>query len=261
MDIGYYRLCFYAFPFELTYPNLHHRTHNYEPNIQFEDIVALYYFDFDIRKILVPYLTRIEVAFRTSLTYYISNKYPTKPNWFIDGSIVNPQYAKNFVNEVYHDLKETCPTLQRHHKSNPHDKVAPAWKTIEMMMFGKVVYLYKALNRIDDQRLISKQFNINQVSTFLNYIEVTRIVRNACAHGLVLFDFHSPKGISKGPAGTFKNEERHNLCGMLKVISYMLAQVSPNRARDMQDEIEKAMIVLKEKSPIAYNKMRKITGL
>lgn len=29
----------------------------------------------------------------------------------------------------------------------------------------------------------------------------------------------------------------------------------------MQDEIEKAMIVLKEKSPIAYHKMRKITGL
>lgn len=27
-DIGYYRLGFYLFPFEQTYPELHHRTHS-----------------------------------------------------------------------------------------------------------------------------------------------------------------------------------------------------------------------------------------
>lgn len=259
-DIGYYRLCFYTFPFEKSYPNLNNRTHEFIDGTKFEDIVALYYFDFDLRKILVPYLTRIEVAFRTAMTYYLSNKYLSDPRWFVNKSVVNPDYVRTFRREVYKELLRTCPTLQRHHKKYPNDRYAPAWKTIEMMMFGKVVYLYKDLIWNDDQRLISKRFNINQASTFLSYIDTTRMVRNACAHGLVLFDYRLPMAISKGPIGALVGEERHNLSGMLKVITYLLGQVSENRVIDMQHEIEQAKQILQEKSLFAYKKMQKIAG-
>ena len=52
MDIGFYRLGFYAFPFETTFPHLENRTHRYKRNVSFTDIVDLYYFDYDLRKIL-----------------------------------------------------------------------------------------------------------------------------------------------------------------------------------------------------------------
>ena len=52
-DIGYYRLGFYSFPFELTYPFLDsRRRHEVKPNTTIEEIVALYYYDFDLRSIL-----------------------------------------------------------------------------------------------------------------------------------------------------------------------------------------------------------------
>ena len=35
---------------------------------KFEDAVALYYFDFDVRNLLNRYISRIEVAFRTYMT-------------------------------------------------------------------------------------------------------------------------------------------------------------------------------------------------
>ena len=59
-DIGYYRLGFYFFPFEKTHPQTTNRTHEVVPGTQFEDAVALYYFDFDLRNILNRYLTRVE---------------------------------------------------------------------------------------------------------------------------------------------------------------------------------------------------------
>ena len=54
LDIGYYRLGFYLFPFEATYPELgKKRRHRVNPGTRIEDAVALYYFDFDLRNILI----------------------------------------------------------------------------------------------------------------------------------------------------------------------------------------------------------------
>ena len=49
LDFGFYRLGFYLFPFEKSFPNLNNRTHEYVDGATFEDAVNLYYFDFDMR--------------------------------------------------------------------------------------------------------------------------------------------------------------------------------------------------------------------
>ena len=46
-DVGYYRLGFYWFPFEKTYPNKNNRTHKFNSGTDFDDAVNLYYFDFN----------------------------------------------------------------------------------------------------------------------------------------------------------------------------------------------------------------------
>ena len=80
-DIGYYRLGFYAFPFERTYPFLNsRRRHEVKPDTTIEKIVALYYYDFDLRTILNKYLSRIEVSIRTTMIYKLSLKYLSNPH-------------------------------------------------------------------------------------------------------------------------------------------------------------------------------------
>ena len=71
LDIGYFRLGFYCFPFEQDYPNKNNRTHVYTVNTKFEDVVRLYYFDCDLRNVLMNYINRIEINFRTYLTYFV----------------------------------------------------------------------------------------------------------------------------------------------------------------------------------------------
>lgn len=72
MDIGYFRLGFYWFPFEQTYPRKTRRNHAFKDGTKFDYIIKLYYFDFDLRNLLLRYISRIEVNFRTNLIYTAS---------------------------------------------------------------------------------------------------------------------------------------------------------------------------------------------
>lgn len=135
LDIGYYRLGFYWFPFELSYPRKDGRTHEFREGTNFDNIVKLYYFDFNLRDILTKYLNRIEIHLRTFITYHVSNKHKDSPTWFVDPSIVSMAYIQSFDKEVYTNKFKLNPTIKNHHKTHINDRYAPAWKTIEFMSY------------------------------------------------------------------------------------------------------------------------------
>lgn len=237
LDIGYYRLGFYLFPFEKSYPGLRNRTHEYVAGASFEDAVNLYYFDFDLRLLLMRYLNRIEIAFRTSLIYNLSNKYKSNPIWFVCSAIVNRLYARDFENKVYTSDFRRNPIIHRHHQNNPNDRFAPAWKTLEFMTFGAVMKLYEQLKENDDKIFIAHKFGVRQVVTFESYMHTIRQVRNACAHSSLLYGLRLPQAIRRGPAA-YNPSDRNNIIGAIRVISYIIGTISANRADDMSKQIK-----------------------
>jgi abortive infection bacteriophage resistance protein len=247
-DIGYYRLGFYLFPFEKTYPNLRFRTHEYVDGATFEDAVRLYYFDFDLRLMLMRYLNRIEIAFRTSMIYNLSNKYKPNSVWFITPAVVARSYIEEFTNKVYTSDFRRNPVIHRHHQMNPNDRFAPAWKTLEFMTFGAVLKLYEHLKEQDDKVIIANCFGIRQVVTFKNYMDTIRVVRNACAHGMLLYDMNLPLAIRRGPTH-IQSCDRNNIIGALRVIKYVVSQISENRAEEMSATLKELYDKLREKSP------------
>ena len=105
-DIGYYRLGFYTHSFEMTYPLLDgRRQHKVRTDTTFEEIIALYYFDFDLRNILNKYLSRIEIAIRTTIIYELSIKYLSNPAWFADSNVVSEEFINGFRRT---DSRATC---------------------------------------------------------------------------------------------------------------------------------------------------------
>lgn len=236
LDIGYYRLGFYLFPFERSYPELRNRTHEYIKGASFEDAVNLYYFDFDLRLLLMRYLNRIEIAFRTSLIYNLSNKYNSNPIWFASPAVVNRPYAREFESKVYTSDFKRNPIIHRHHQNNPNDRFAPAWKTLEFMTFGAVMKLYEQLKDPDDKIFVAHEFGIRQVVTFESYMRTIRQVRNVCAHGLLLYDMRLTRRINRGPARQTP-QESGNIVGALRVIKYIMGQVSANRAAELSNSI------------------------
>lgn len=236
-DIGYYRLGFYWFPMEIDYPNKHNRNHIFKGTANFDDAVRLYYFDFKLRNILLKYLSRIEISFKTSLIYFVSNRYDSHPTWFVNPIIVNKSFVQSFDVEVYNSKFKNNKVIARHHKKYINDKYAPAWKTLEFMTLGGVISLYTSLNNNDLKRKIASIYNINRVEVFENYIILIRDIRNVCAHGNILYDFAPIRSIRKGPALMTDVVNNQNLRGAYKIIEYMIKQISVNRYNDLRNEI------------------------
>ena len=239
LDIGYYRLGFYFFPFEKTYPQSDRRTHEVVEGTRFEDAVSLYYFDFDLRNILNRYLTRVEVAFRTYLTYYMSLKYQDDPLWFVSPVVVRQSFIDDFDNKVYRsETFRRNVQIKRHHQIHPSDKYAPAWKTIEFMTFGSVLKLYKSIDNMDDKRTIAKHFGVGKVSVFESFMSTIHTLRNKCAHGAAMFDLTLPDGISlKGPRLDLQGQDCQSLKGALAVLSYIMSHISMNRSQELTNEL------------------------
>lgn len=260
-DIGYYRLGFYKHPFEITYPLLDsRRNHDVRPGTKIEDVVALYYFDLDLRNILNRYLSRIEVAMRTTIIYELSNKYVADPNWFVNPSVLSAQFISDFPGTAYNSIKKK-PTIKRHHLKYL-GQYAPAWKTMEYMTLGNLEVLYDSLLLDIDKRIISTHFGEPATATFKTYMSAVREVRNACAHGNVLFGMTLTSGIRSGVAcSSFPAHTQQTFHGALRVIDYLMRKVSVNRANDMWKEIYAATRLLYSKSPMLQPLIESQTGI
>ena len=230
LDIGYYRLGFYWNPFEIN------NSHNFREGTKFSDIIKLYYLDVDLRNILAKYINRIEINFRTKLVYYVSNKYKESPTWFADSNVVKFNIINNlpkFYNGKFIKLNKP---IKKHHDKYINDKYAPAWKTLEFFTFGTILNIYRNLNDNEIKIRISESFGIKNIKKFINLIETIILIRNCCAHGDVLFDFNTPKGISVLPQIDLKND-RNSMYSCIKVIYYFLGTISDNRQVEMQNQI------------------------
>ena len=230
LDIGYYRLGFYWTPFEID------KSHNFKKGTKFSDIIKLYYLDVDLRNILAKYINRIEINFRTKLVYYVSNKYKDSPTWFADQAIVNNSIIDNlpkFYNGKFIKLNKP---IKKHHDKYINHKYAPAWKTLEFFTFGTILNIYRNLKDDNIKTRISESFGIKNIKKFINLIETIILIRNSCAHGDVLFDFNTPKGISVLPQIDLNND-RNSMYSCIKVIYYFLGTISDNRKVEMQNRI------------------------
>ncbi len=259
-DVGYYRMGFYWFPFEQTYPDKHHRTHVFKAGSNFDDAVKLYYFDFSLRNVLLKPLSRIEIAFRTKVTYVISNYYKDSPTWFVNPAVVSRQQADSFESKVYQSILDNVQIIALHHRHHINDKFAPAWKTLEFMTLGEMVHLFKSIKSEDLKLQIANHFGIKKLVTFESYLELIKELRNTCAHGNVLYDFTPERSIRKGPAMKKGIGENQNLNGALRIVLFMMKQISENRYNDLIKEID-ALILKYSEYPAVKSILSSISGL
>lgn len=239
LDIGYYRLGFYWFPFEKTYPRKSKRNHEFKDGTELDYAIKLYYFDFDLRNIFLRYISRIEVNFRTTVIYWVSNTYKDNPYWYIDSSIINKKTlnSSEYIKALSDLSKESVVKLDK--KAHPERNYPPAWKALEYMSFGTIIKLYDSLLNNHLRCDISRVYGMSSPSQFSNYINTIRKLRNYCAHGKVLFDLNLDEAIGSGPLGNLGNRKTM-LSGMYMVFKYFLNKVSPNRVKEMQADVLRA---------------------
>ncbi len=240
LDIGYYRLGFYWFPFEETYPSLRERSHKFKHEASFKETVDLYYLDTEIRNLIAPYIYRIEVNFRTFLIYTVSNYYEHKPTWFADSKIVNNKFLGVLQNS-YQNIKNNV-AIANHHKKYPNDIYAPAWKTLEYMTFGDILLLAQNLKDKTLQQHLADHYGIRNTKILWSWLCTIRVIRNLCAHGHNLYDLRLQKSLN---AGFLKSKMpqcmRHDMRGVLIVVFYFLEHISAKRAEELKAKLRRIL--------------------
>lgn len=234
LDIGYYRLGFYWFPFEKD------KDHNFQKDTLFSNVINLYYLDVDLKNILLKYLKRIEVNFRTKIIYYVSNKHIDDPIWYSNPRIMASWFIKSLDTKLYTPkFKEDNKQIKLHHIKYRNDIYAPTWKTFEFLTFGAIVTIFNALKNEEIKKEISKIYGLNNLNSFKNFIRTIKFTRNICAHAGVLYDLNFPQGIYKIPRTKFNDNNNQSLDAGIKTISYILKNISEKRDNDMNIEINK----------------------
>ena len=257
-DIGFYRLGFYMFPFEKKYPVKAGRDHTIREGISMDTVLRLYYFDFELRLLLLKYISRIEIHLRTTIVNYMSAKHHSKDTWFVDDAIVSPAYIRSF-GSIYDRVRLSSYIKWHHH--NHACKYAPAWKTLEFMTIGEIVDLYDAISNVSSRLDISKLHGIRSIKTFDNYLTSVRRVRNRCAHAGILFDYAATEALTtQGPVDLSAVPDRTNLRGAIEVIKYLTGIVSANRLADLERELQELIEKCKD-DPALYTAIQIASGL
>ncbi|WP_257468297.1 Abi family protein [Empedobacter falsenii] len=136
LDIGYYRLGFYWYPFEID------ENHNFVEGTKISTVIDLYYLDVDLRYLLIKYINRLELNFRTNLIYWVSMHYNNNSIWYTDPAIMSEEYLKDIKSHYNNNFKKKNIQICKHHQKYPEDKYAPCWKTFEYYTFGSIVKVY-----------------------------------------------------------------------------------------------------------------------
>lgn len=240
-DIGYYRLGFYWYYFQ------DKKTHEFNENIKLDDIVKLYYFDFDLKMKLLRYIYRIEVHFRTQLVYETSNHYKNNNIWYVDPKIMHQKNADEFY-KIYNKIKGNSKTLAKHHIKNPDDDYAPAWKVFEFLTFGQVYNFFNNLKNQELKKKISGIYGFRDVKLLNNYLIALINIRNICSHNGVLFDYEQPYGIMRIPNRKYRNKtfNNTNLNASIRLLLFILSKVSKNRANDLELDLKELFLKAKE---------------
>lgn len=234
LDIGYYRLGFYCYYY------FDKNTNKFSKEVKISDIINLYYLDIDLKYLLLKYINRIEINFRTKLIYYVSMKYKNNARWYVDDAIMDTDSVIDFKNKVYTDkFKQDNLTLKKHHQRYPSEDFAPCWKVFEYLTFGSIISIFGNIKDESVKQIIAEKYGIKDLNKFFKLLHTVRLIRNICAHSGVLFDYSLPQSVSSIPQITYNKGDRNSLDATIKVVGFFIQTISTNRYTDFQDDIKK----------------------
>jgi abortive infection bacteriophage resistance protein len=215
--VGYYRLSAYWYPFK----------HNGESLAggSFDKVIKLYEFDRRLRLLMLDAIERIEVAFRTAVSYQLGHAFGAfgheDPNNFRDdfgdppdpsrsrASLTHEDWLRDLHDETERSREVFVASFQERYTDYPR---LPVWMVTEVMSFGTLSKLFRAMLP-DQQRPVIVPYEIHQ-SVACSWLHTLSFVRNACAHHSRIWNRELPvspklpRGDSDWSSTKFTNDRR-----------------------------------------------------
>jgi abortive infection bacteriophage resistance protein len=182
--VSFYRFKAYLVPFQKN-----DGTKNYIPSTSFFKAWQYYYFDAQLRLLMMEAIEQVEVAVKTKMVNYLSSKYG--PLGYLNCSIfatpLNYEKYNKLLLNVYETIsKSSDGTVKNLGKTHKTFDSFPIWIIFEFMTFGNMVTFFRLLTK-HDKEVLAKYFGSNSV-IFESYLANLNYIRNICAHNARLWN-------------------------------------------------------------------------
>ncbi|WII95494.1 Abi family protein [Moraxella haemolytica] len=177
-QVGYYRLS--GFWHICRKPNVDNTlSDDFLPNTDFHQVYQLYIFDKKLRILLLDAIERLEINLRSIIAHEMARFDPLA---YLDSQYIDPKYMTSYQewkNKLNDKINKSRDDFVIWH--NTTNKPLPFWVVIETWDFGMLSKYYSLLKG-RYQKLIARQFNINNQRVLKNWLEQINIIRNQSAH-------------------------------------------------------------------------------
>jgi abortive infection bacteriophage resistance protein len=186
--ISYFRLKGYWWDMQTDKVN-----HVFAPNSYFEDVIARYNFDRQLRQILFDAIESIEIALRTKMIYHLSQAYGGL--WYLNETLFEDAdlHAKH-IEELKAEFARSGEIFAKnfrakHPTENPNPKIwtsnenPDVWLILEVATFGLLSKFFKNLKHQSPQKaMITNDFGLNLQNELSSWLEAVTYLRNIVAH-------------------------------------------------------------------------------
>ena len=228
-DIGYFSLIGgYKQPFR------NPMTRVYVNNTTFEDVLALYQFDNELRELIFNYLCQIEKKMRSLLSYAFCERYGELQAHYLNTASYNYTAAnQRGVNKLIRILDNLANRNTEYDYLNYQRRVynnVPLWVLVNTMTFGQISKMYSFLQPSMRSKIARNYTHVND-RELEQYLKVLVLYRNVCAHNERLYShkvyseipdtqLHCKLAISK--TGTQYDMGKKDLFGVVIAFRYLL---------------------------------------
>lgn len=176
-------------------------TKKYKEGTTFNEIVALYEFDSNLRELFFKYLLQIERHMRSLMSYYFSEKYGESQAAYLDennynNSRRNHKIISRLISTLQRAVNTTDYVYINYYRANYNN--IPLWVSSNVLTFGNLSKMYKVFPQ-SLQSKICKNFGYINRKQMEQFLSVLTKFRNVCAHGERLFTYRTIDNISDLP--------------------------------------------------------------
>ena len=182
LENNYYRISGYSLTLRK-----HDQFYN---NTTFDNIMDIYYFDYELRIALLKYIAKIEIKFKSIYAYLFCQKYG--PMGYLESSHFTDlnEYNK-IIQKTKKQVKKSLSNeaFIRHYLLDLNEDL-PFWAYIEVFSISDISRLYKISDKQLKQDVAEKMgFELkNRDEIVEKYMHGMTIIRNFCAHNCRLFN-------------------------------------------------------------------------
>lgn len=230
-ELNYYRLSGYWLRYEDDHAN-----HRFVAGTTFEDVLADYVFDRELKLLILDAVERLEVSIRTRWAHELGLRHG--PHAHLDSALFKPR-SQNWshpaaVSALIGNVEQSRERFIRHLRGTYDELLPPIWAVVEVLSLGQISRWFSNLRYAADRNAIAARYGLDEtlLASLLHHVS---IVRNICAHHGRLWDRDLPFRAQlprKHPIAlveSLNREHSGHTYNTLTLLGWLIGRISPGQ--------------------------------